>query len=101
MYKVRFICIVIKGSLTGQPNVDEVLHPHVLQIYQTVENIFSSNKTMPAYLQYAKELFASWSFYAPLTNLPGSDPSLIGHPWDILGPPIHDRIPSLPSCLIS
>ena len=31
MYKVRLICIVFRGSLTG-------LHPHVLQIHQTVGN---------------------------------------------------------------
>ena len=40
LYKVCLICIVIRGSLTGQRYVDEVLRPHVLQIYQTVGNNF-------------------------------------------------------------
>ena len=48
---------------------------------------------MPAYLQYGKELFASWSCHTPLTGLQGPDPSPIGHPLDILGWQIHDRIP--------
>ena len=59
-----------------------------------LETIFSSSKTMPAYLQYGKELFASWSCHTPLTGLPGPDPSKIGHPLDILGWLIHDRITS-------
>ena len=58
-----------------------------------LETIFSSSKTMPAYLQYGKELFASWSCHTPLTGLPGPDPSPISHPFDILGWRIHDRIP--------
>ena len=58
------------------------------------KTIFSSSKAMPAYLQYGKESLANWSYHKPLTGLPGSDPSLIGHPWDILGRRIHDRIPS-------
>ena len=59
-----------------------------------LETFFSSSKTMPAYLQYAKELFASWSFHTPLTGFLGPDPSPIGHPWDILGRRIHGHIPS-------
>ena len=98
LYKVRLICIVIWRSLTGQRYVDEVLHPHVLQIIRLLETIFSSSKTMPAYLQYGKELFASWSCHTLLTGLLGPDPSLIGHPWDILCRRIHDRIPSQLSC---
>ena len=35
LYKVLLICIIIPGSLIGQRYIDEV-HPHVLQIYQTV-----------------------------------------------------------------
>ena len=58
-----------------------------------LETIFSSSKTMPAYLQYGKELFASWSCHTPLIGLPGSDPSPIGHQLDILGWRIHDSIP--------
>ena len=48
---------------------------------------------MPAYLQYGKEPFASWSCHTPLTGLLGPDPSLVIHPWDIQGWRIHDRIP--------
>ena len=46
-----FICIVIQGSLTDQRYVDEVLHPHVLQIYQTDRNISlfqQDNTSIPA-----------------------------------------------------
>ena len=59
-----------------------------------LETIFSSSKTMPAYLRYGKELFASWSCHTPLTGLLGPVPSPIGHPWDFLGWWIHDCIPS-------
>ena len=58
-----------------------------------LETIFSSSKTMPAYLQYGKELFASWSCHTPLNGLLGPDPSPICHPLDILGWRIHDSIP--------
>ena len=54
MYTVRLICKVIQGSLTDQRYVDEVLHPHVLQIYQTVRNISlfqQDNISIPAILQ--------------------------------------------------
>ena len=61
-----------------------------------LETIFSSCKTMPAYLQFGKKLFASWSCHNPLTGLLGPDPSPIGHPWDILGRGY--MILSLPSC---
>ena len=61
-----------------------------------LETIFSSSKTMPAYLQYGKELFANCSCHTPLTGLLGPDPSPspMGHPWDILDRRIHDRIHS-------
>ena len=58
-----------------------------------LETIFSFSKTIPAYQQYGKELFASWSCHTSLTGIPGQDPSLIGHPWDILGQRVHVRIP--------
>ena len=62
-----------------------------------LESIFSFSKTIPAYLQYGKELFASWSCHTPLTGILGPDPSPIGHPWDILVLRVHDRIhPQLP-----
>ena len=48
---------------------------------------------MPAYLQYGMDLFASWSCHTHLTGLPGPDPSPIGHPLNIVGWRIHDRIP--------
>ena len=82
--------MVIRWSLTGQRYVDEVLPQHVVQIYQIVS---SFSKTIPAHLQYGKELFAGWSCHTHLTGLPGPDPSPIGRPWDILGQQIHDRIP--------
>ena len=41
---------------------------------------------MLAYLQYDKELFASWLWHTPLTCLSGPDPSPIRHSCDILGP---------------
>ena len=62
--------------------------------FRLLKTIFSSSKTMPAYPKYGKELFASWSYHTPMTGLSGPDPSPIGHPWDILGRRIHDRIPS-------
>ena len=92
MYEILLICIVIRGSLTDQRYVDEVLHPHVLQMYQTGGNNFSSSQTVPVYLQFGKELFASWSWHTTLTGLSGPDPSPISHPWDILGLWIHDCI---------
>ena len=61
------------------------------KFFRLLETIFSSSKTMPAYLQYGKELFASSSCHIILTGLPGPDPSQIGHPWDILGRWIHGR----------
>ena len=54
LYKVCLICIVIWLSRTGQRNVDEVLHPYVLQIYQTVGNNFlfqQDNASIPAIWQ--------------------------------------------------
>ena len=67
-----------------------------------LETIFIFSKTIPAYLQYGKELFAGWSHHTHLTGLPRPDPSPIGRPWDILGRWLHDRIPSqLPHFLIS
>ena len=56
-----------------------------------LETIFSSSKTMPLYLQYGKELFASWSCHTPLTGVPGLDPSPISQPLDILGQQVHDH----------
>ena len=58
------------------------------------ETIFYFSKTIPAYLQYSKELFANWSCHCHMTGLPVPDPSLMGHPWDNLGRWIHDRIHS-------
>ena len=58
-----------------------------------LEIIFSFSKTMSAYLQHGKELFASWSCHTPLTDVPGPDPSPIDHPCDILGQRVHDHIP--------
>ena len=94
MYKVLLICIVIWGSLTGQGYVDEVLHPHYLQIYQTVGNnlLFQqANASIAAIWQGTVcKLIMSY----PLTGLLGPDPSLISHPWDILGQRVHEPIPS-------
>ena len=59
-----------------------------------LETGFSFSKTIPAYLQYGKELFAGWSCHTHLSGLPGPDPSPIGHPLDILGRRIRDRTPS-------
>ena len=59
-----------------------------------LETIFSFSKTIPTYLQYGKDLFANWSCHTHLTGLRVPDPFLTGHPWDILGRWIHDRIPS-------
>ena len=57
------------------------------------ETMFSFRNTISAYLQYGKELFAGWSCHTHLTGLQGPNPSLIGHPWDILGRRAHDLIP--------
>ena len=58
------------------------------------KHFFSSSKTISAYLQYGKVLFASWLCHTPLTGLPGPHPSPIFQPWDILGQWINDCIPS-------
>ena len=60
------------------------------------ETIFSSSKTMQAYLIMAREMFASWPCHTQLTSLPGPNPSLIDHPWDNLDWWVHDCIPSQP-----
>ena len=67
---------------------------YLVSCIRLLETIFSSSKTMPAYLQYGKELFANCLCHTPLTGLLGPDPSpsLMGHPWDILDRWIHDRI---------
>ena len=93
LYKARLICIVIRWSLTGQPYMKSFTHMSC-KFIRLLEKSFSSSKTMPAYLQYGKELFASWLSHSPLTGLPGPDPSLISHPCDILGRRIHNCIPS-------
>ena len=59
-----------------------------------LETIFTSSKTMPAYLQYGKELFANLSCHTPLADLLGPDQSPISHPWDILDRRIHASIHS-------
>ena len=61
-----------------------------------LETIFSSSKSMLLYLQYGKELFASWSCHTILTGLRDLDPSPNDHPWFILDQRVHDRIPSQP-----
>ena len=66
------------------------------QSIRLLETVFSSSKTMPACLQYGKELFESWSCHTPLTGLPGSEQSPIDHPLYNLGWWVHDRIPSQP-----
>ena len=93
MYKVRLICIVIMGSLTCQCYVDEVLHPHVLHIYQTVgRNIQQNNASIPAIW---KGTVCKLFMASPLDWPSGSRSiSKISHPWDILGWLIHGRIPS-------
>ena len=63
---------------------------HVIRMLET---IFSFSKTMPAYLQCGKALFASWSCLTPLTGISGPDPSPNSRPWDILGQRIHDCTP--------
>ena len=64
------------------------------QRIRTFETIFSSSKTMPAYLQYGKEHVCKLAMSNPLTSLPGPNPSQIDHPWDNLARWIHNRIPS-------
>ena len=59
-----------------------------------LETIFSSSKTMPAYLQYGKELFANLSCHTPSTDPPGPNPFLLGHPLNILVRRVHAHIPS-------
>ena len=80
--------------------MDEVLHPHVISIYQTVGNsLFQQNNTRPpylqygTYLQYVKELFAiqsgqhlNWSSRSP-------DISPIQHLWDIIVSEYDQEIP--------
>ena len=90
---VCLICIVlhiILGTLTGQYYVDKVLHPHVLPIYQTV-GIKPSLPVNAPYLQYGKELFASWLWQTPLTGHPDQSP--INHFLDIRDWCIHDLYP--------
>ena len=59
-----------------------------------LELIFSSSKTMPLYLQYGRELFASWPWHTPLTGLPDPNPSPINHPWNIRDHHVQDLYPS-------
>ena len=93
LYKVCFICIVIRGPLTFQRYVDDFTHMSC-KFIRLLETIFSSSRTIPAYLQYGKDLFSNLSCQTPLTGLPGPNPSPISHPLDILGRQIHGRIPS-------
>ena len=73
--------------------MDEILRPHVLQIYQTVANNFlfqQDNASVPAIWQGTEcNLVMSY----PLDWRSRSDPSLIGHFWNILVQRVHDRIP--------
>ena len=66
------------------------------QSIRLLETIFSSSKTMSAYLQYGKELFAfpGHAIHTPLTGLLSPNPSRIDHPSDILGGRVHDCFPS-------
>ena len=92
----------VKGSFNLHSNAGVTYRPtlrinsftHMSNKTRLLETIFSFSKTIPAYLQYGKELFAGWSCHTHLTGLPGPDQSLVSHPWDILGRPIHDSIPS-------
>ena len=58
------------------------------------EPIFSSSKTMPAYLQYGKELFASWSCHTPWLACWVPIHLQFDLSLDYLGWLVHDRIPS-------
>ena len=67
------ICIVIRGSLTGQRHVDDVLHPHVLQIYQivgkSIEDIVYSQEMYHLDSNIIKRiLFESLLWNTPLLN---------------------------------
>ena len=94
MYEVRLICIVIQGRLQANAMRIKAFTHRSCKSIRLFETIFSSSKTMPAYLQYSKELFANWSCHTHMTGLPSPDPSLIDHCWDNLGWWVHDRIPS-------
>ena len=73
----------------------------IMGTFGPLELIFSSSKTMPLYLQYGKELFASWPWHTPLTGLPDPNPSPINHPWNIRGCHVQDLYPSPASKLVS
>ena len=93
LYKVRLICILIWGSLTGHCCVDEVLHPHVLPIYQILGNNFlfqQDNASIPAIWQGTVcKLVVPY----PLDWRSRSRSISDRHPWDILGQRVHDRNP--------
>ena len=66
----------------------------IMGTFGLLELIFSSSKTMPLYLQYGKELIASWPWHTPLIGLPDPNPSPINHPWDIRDRHVQDLYPS-------
>ena len=73
---------VFRGRLTCQCYVDEVLHRHVMLIYQIVGK--AARQCPTTYLQYGKELFASQSYQH--SRLAIQIPcSILKHLWDILG----------------
>ena len=45
---------------------------------------------MPPYIQYGKELFASWSCHTHLTDLLDPEPSPINQLWDMPDLRVHD-----------
>ena len=87
---VILICIVIRGTITGQRYVDFVFTHMSCQSIRLLETIFSSSKRMLPYLQYDKELFASWLCHTLLTDLPNPHPFPIDPSWDIRN---HDLYP--------
>ena len=60
------------------------------QSTRLLETNFSSSKRLPPYLQYDKELFASWLCHTLLTGLQNPHTFPIDHHWDIRNLRFHD-----------
>ena len=86
--------VTYRGVTYRPTYVDEVLHPHAVQMYQTVGNNLLFQQANASIAAIWQGTVCKLVMSSPLTGLPGPDTSLIGHPWDILGQRVHERIPS-------
>ena len=88
----RIDLVVIRGTITYQRYVDEVIHPQVLSISQSVVKSLPARQCQTPYLQYYNELFASRSCQQSRLTVQ-SGLSSVKHLWDILGQQVGDLYP--------